>query len=185
MGTFQLLDFVGVDVCQKICEIMQVYLGGEVFQDDLIESMNRAGMIGGQYSNGLQKNGFFQYERNVPVGIYSLDDHQYHLFAQEKWKDRIDGFLGPLPEGYESWKVLHKDPQKKSKLEAYFHSLFEADTFGAELAQVFLFKSKEIAQGLVDRGVAESLDDVNKVMINGFFHLDTALKIHGCLCARH
>lgn len=171
MGTFQLLDIVGVDVCQKVCEIMQTYLGGETFHDDLIEAMNDAGMIGGQYPNGLQKNGFFQYEGNVPVGIYSLQDHQYHLFSHVKWKENDDGFLGPLPEGYVPWKLLHKDPQKNTKLEAYFHSLFEYDTFGAELAQVFLFKSRDFAQGLVERGVAKSIEDVNTVMMNGFFHL--------------
>lgn len=171
MGIFQLIDYVGLDICQKIAEIMQTYLGGEKFHDELIDSMNAAGIMGGQYSNGMQKNGFFQYEKNVPVGIYSLKDRQYHLFSQEKWKDRVDNFLGPLPEGHFFWKELHKDPDKNLKLEAYFQSLFEYDAFGAELAQVFLFKCRDIAQKLVEQKVARNIEDVNLVVINGFHQL--------------
>lgn len=171
MGTFQLMDYVGLDVCQKICKTMQTYLHGENFHDDLIDAMNDVGAIGGQYSNGFQKNGFFQYEKNIPVGIYSLQDQQYHLFEQEKWKDRVDAFLGPLPEKYISWKDLQKDPEKDQKLAAYFTSLFESGVFGADLAEVFLVKAREIAHKLVESHVAGSLEDVNAVMMNGFYHL--------------
>lgn len=171
MGTFQLLDYVGVDICKNICDTMQAYLPQENFHDDIIEMMNQSGVIGGQYFNSLQKNGFFQYERNVPVGIYSLKDKQYHLFDQEHWKERLDNFVGPLPNEHIPWKKLHKDPEKNAKLKNYFHALNELDTFGAELARNILRKSKEIAQKLVETGVAQNLEDVNQVMVNGFYHL--------------
>jgi hypothetical protein len=45
------------------------------------------------------------------------------------------------------------------------------DTLGAQLALSFLRKTKEIGENLVTGGVAQSADDVNAVLTNGFYWL--------------
>ncbi len=87
---------------------------------------------------------------------------------------KIDDFLGPLPEGHSSWKALQKDPAKNEKLKLYFENLFKSTTPGSELAQAFLINSRNIAKKLVETKVAQSLGDVDLVLINGFYHLYAA-----------
>jgi hypothetical protein len=45
------------------------------------------------------------------------------------------------------------------------------DTLGPEFAVNFLKKTKEIGEKLVSDGVANSSDDVNAVLTNGFYWL--------------
>ena len=66
---------------------------------------------------------------------------------------------------------MSKDKNKNDKLRAYFAALFQANTLGARMAQRYLTKSKEIAQKLVSDGVAHNIEDVNAVLMNGFYHL--------------
>ena len=47
MGLFQLMDYVGLDVCRHIGQIMGSYLPGEALQDSLIDHMVAAGILGG------------------------------------------------------------------------------------------------------------------------------------------
>ena len=56
-------------------------------------------------------------------------------------------------------------------LKHYFQQLFKEQTIGAKLAQAFLGKSREIAQHLVDQGVAKSHEDVDTVLKYGFYHI--------------
>ncbi len=44
------------------------------------------------------------------------------------------------------------------------------DTLGAQLASVYGKKAIEIGKNLINAGVANSEDDVNTVMMTGFFH---------------
>ena len=47
----------------------------------------------------------------------------------------------------------------------------EDEGLGAELAKSYLVRSKEIGKKLVDDGVSNSEDDVNAVLMHGFFWL--------------
>jgi hypothetical protein len=53
----------------------------------------------------------------------------------------------------------------------YFKNLNGSDTLGAKLAKAYLKNSKQIGQKLVDTKVAKSAEDVNAVLLNGFYHL--------------
>jgi hypothetical protein len=46
-----------------------------------------------------------------------------------------------------------------------------SDTLGAKLAKAYLENSKQIGEFLVKTGVAKSAQDVNDVLLNGFYHL--------------
>lgn len=171
MGIFQLLDYVGIDVAQKICRVMSTYIPSNEFNDKIIEDMVSRGLLGGQNPDGSQKPGFFRYENGRPKEIYSFSQQNYVPLEGSPGFAAIDQELGPLPHTHQPWKVLLKDEQRGEKLEAYFEELFKGETPGKAMAQCFLRKSRHIAESLVKQGVADKVEDVNTVLVNGFFHL--------------
>ncbi len=171
MGIFQLIDYVGVDVYQCISETVAGYIKGENLQDDLLSKMVEKKVLGGQRADGSQKDGFLKYEKGRPAGVYDLDKGEYKMFDSKGWSGEIDKKLGAYPEGTIPWRVLLMDPKKNEKLSAYFKNLNASNMAGAKLAKAYLSKSKEIGNFLVKSGVAKSADDVNSVLLNGFYHL--------------
>jgi hypothetical protein len=165
MGIFQLMDYVGIDICHHICHTMSIYLPDPNLQEPQLDRLIAAGIIGGQHANGTQKEGLFRYEKNHPVAIYSLEDQEYHPLQP------LESLLGKLPSGHSSWKVLHSDPHRSEKLKNYFHHLYQDDTRGAALAKLFLAHSRALAHQLVKDGVAKQIQDVEIVLKQGFYHL--------------
>ena len=76
-----------------------------------------------------------------------------------------------MPEGFAPWRALLMDSRKDETLKAHFAKLKEMDTLGAELAMEYMKQTGKIAQDLVSQGVANTKDDVNAVLTNGFFWL--------------
>lgn len=169
MGIFQLIDYVGIDVFQCILGVMQRFIEGEKLHSPLIDRLMASGVRGGQRADGSQKDGFLRYEKGISA-VYDISAGQYRPL-DPSWTAPLDAKLGPLPDGYAPWRVLSKDPAKAAKLAAYFAKLRSMDTLGARLAINYLKRSKEIGQLLVASHVAASPDDVNGVLLNGFFHL--------------
>lgn len=165
MGIFQLADYVGLDVVQKIGTIMTRNIIGLRLHFDLIDQMVAAKITGGQRGDGSQKDGFFQYKNGAPTALYNFKKRAYELLPN------TDSTIGKPPQGHFPWKVLTKAPHRQTHLYAYFHNLFADSHDGSKLAQQFLLKSREFAQHLVKSGVADSDDDVNLVLENGFAHL--------------
>jgi len=170
MGIFQLIDYVGLDIFQSILTIMNPAFADEKLHSSLIDKLVEAGVKGGQFSDGSQKDGFFKYESGKPVAVYNPDSGNYVAMEQD-WRAKADAFLGELPEGMESWKSLSRDPERAAKLEAHFNTLLGINTRGSELAKAYLLRSKAIGEKLVSDGVANNADDVNGVLMNGFFHI--------------
>jgi 3-hydroxyacyl-CoA dehydrogenase len=171
MGIFQLIDYVGVDVCRFIMGVMTEHIQGETLKDDLLDRMAAAGVMGGQFASGAQKDGILKYEKGRPVGVYDLKKGSYALFAEGGWTAALDERIGPEPLGHAPWRALLMDAKKGEKLARYFENLAESDTPGAELARAYLVRSQEIGKKLVADGVANSENDVNGVLTNGFYHL--------------
>lgn len=169
MGILQLIDYVGIDVFQCILSVMREHLGDESLKSDLIDSFATKGVLGGQYADGSQKDGFLKYEKNRPVGVYDLEKGEYRMF--QGWKEELDGRIGNPPEGAAPWRALLMDGKREDKLAAYFSNLKGEEGFGADLARQYMDKTGEIAKGLVDQGIANSPDDVNAVLTNGFYWL--------------
>ena len=81
-----------------------------------------------------------------------------------------DARLGPLPEPAVAWKDVVRDKAKDARLAQFFGALKSMKTAGAELALAYGARSREIGLKLVSDGVARSADDVNQVLLTGFFH---------------
>jgi len=168
MGIFQLIDYVGIDVCQYIMSVMNPYFPNENLHSELLDLIVENKVLGGQNADGTQKDGFFKYEKGVPVAIFDLTDNSFHIISA--FKDRCDKLLGSIPASCLPWKVIMKEPDKASMIIRYFNELKALENYGAALAKAYYYRSLEIGLQLVRDCVAHSKDDVNTVMLTGFFH---------------
>jgi 3-hydroxyacyl-CoA dehydrogenase len=169
MGIFQLIDYVGIDVVQFIMKVMNPHLPDEDLHSDLLDKMMELGVKGGQKSDGSQKDGFLKYEKNKPVAIFNPDIKAYQEIAG--FQAKCDELLGDLPVSWRPWKVINFSKDKKeAMLKEYFTELSKMTTRGAELAKKYHIRSNEIGLKLVTDKVANSKEDVNTVMLTGFFH---------------
>jgi len=168
MGIFQLVDYVGLDVCQFILKVMNDRLPNTVLHSPLLDRLIAAGVKGGQYADGSQKDGFLKYEKGRPTGV--LDPESGAYVPAGEAAARSDPKLGPPPASAKPWKAVVGAPDRPALLEAYFRDLRAAKTMGAELAVHYGRVSKAIGLGLVQDGVAASEEDVNTVLLTGFYH---------------
>lgn len=168
MGIFQLVDYVGIDVCRFILGVMNERLPGRGLHSPLIDRMAEKGVAGGQFADGSQKDGFLKYEKGRPAGVYDPEANAYVPLAGVA--ARCDERLGPPPASVQAWKGVISRPDKAVFLEGYFRELRGLSTLGAELARTYGKRAKEIGLGLVKDGVARREEDVNTVMLTGFYH---------------
>ncbi|MBM3403993.1 MAG: 3-hydroxyacyl-CoA dehydrogenase family protein [Bacteroidetes bacterium] len=168
MGIFQLIDYVGIDVCQYIMKVMAPHVKDEKIHSPLLDQFMELGVKGGQHSDGSQKDGFLKYEKGRPVGIYDPDKKAYVAIADIAAK--CDALIGPMPEGFLPWKSAVGHPAKDDFFKKYFMALKVMDSLGAKLARDYAIRSKAIGLKLVSDQVAFSEKDVNTVLLTGFFH---------------
>ena len=168
MGIFQLIDYVGVDVCKYIMSVMNPYLPDEDLHSDLLDKMMDLGVKGGQNSNGSQKDGFLKYEKGKPVAVFDINTQKY--ISIDTFKEKVDAQLGEMPEDTVAWKSTLRMKNKEEALSKMFEQLAAMDTLGAKLAKLYMQESRRIGQLLVDTKVAHNSEDVNTVLMTGFFH---------------
>jgi 3-hydroxyacyl-CoA dehydrogenase len=168
MGVFQLVDYVGLDVCRFILGVMNERLPGRGLHGPLIDGLAEMGIFGGQFADGSQKDGFLKYEKGRPAGVIGPDKKSYVPFGEIA--ARCDERLGPLPASGKPWKGVISMADRAGYLDVYFRELRGMKTLGAELAARYGRNAKEIGLGLVRDGVARKDEDVNTVMLTGFYH---------------
>jgi 3-hydroxyacyl-CoA dehydrogenase len=168
MGIFQLMDYVGVDVCQKILQVMKSRLKDDNLHSSLIDKLIESGISGGQNPDGSQKPGILYYEWGKPVAVFDLLKKDY--IPVESFKSALENLLGKLPQSHKPWKDVIGNSQKEGYLKNYFRELKESGTPGSELAMNYYFNSKNIGLNLVKNGIADNSENVNTVLLTGFFH---------------
>lgn len=168
MGIFQLVDYVGMDICVAIMKIMKKYVPDDLLQCPLLEKLLAQGILGGQNPDGTQKPGIFEYAEGVPMSVYSLELQKYNPYEES--------FLGECPAAEMTWRLLVKDPEKSKKVDKYFSKLQTETSVGAKLATELYLQSKLIAKYLVDTGVAKKIADVDTILQQGFYHLGSLQK---------
>jgi 3-hydroxyacyl-CoA dehydrogenase len=168
MGIFQLVDYVGLDICQSILKVMSDRSVGAGLQSPLLDRLVASGVIGGQFADGSQKDGFLKYEKGRPAGTYDIEAKAYVPLASIA--PRCDGRLGPLPDSGKPWKSVIQAADRPGYLLGYFRDLRAMATLGADLAKRYGRKAKDAGLELVKDGVAEKSEDVNTVMLTGFYH---------------
>lgn len=168
MGIFQLIDYVGIDVCQYIMKVMHPYVKDEDIHSPLLDKYLELGVKGGQNSDGSQKDGFLKYEKGRISGVYDPDRKEY--VPVNELAAVCDTLLGEPPASVVPWKIAVANPKKDEFFKAYFKDMINMDTKGALMAKAYLLRSKEIGEKLVSDKVAFSEKDVNTVLLTGFFH---------------
>ena len=168
MGIFQLCDYVGLDVVQFIMKVMDPYMKGENLSSSLLDKMVNLGIKGGQNPDGSQKDGFLRYETGKIAGVYNIHTGSYVDVLPIK--TFVNEQLGSLPASYKPWKEILSDPEKEKVLEIIFSELKQMNTVGSELGVKYALNSKYIGLKLVEDKVANSENDVNKVLLTGFYH---------------
>ena len=167
MGIFQLIDYVGVDVCSFIMFVMNPFTQGEEIHSKLLDKLLEQGIKGGQYSDGSQKDGILKYEKGKIVAVYDPLKSAYVPLSEIQPK--ADALLGAMPAA-PLWKAVVGNKAKDDLLKPYFAALKSADSHGAVIARNYAKKSMEIGKHLVATGVAFNDNDVNTVLLTGFFH---------------
>lgn len=168
MGIFQLIDYVGIDVCQFIMKVMEPYVKDEKIHSPLLDQFMEMGVKGGQNFDGSQKDGFLKYEKGRPVAIWDPQSKGY--MPIENFASKCDDQLGALPVGHMPWKAVVGNPSKDAIFTAYFNAMKEMHTMGAQLAVTYQKRSRQIGEKLVSDKVAFTPEDVNTVLLTGFFH---------------
>lgn len=168
MGIFQLTDYVGVDVCSYILSVMNRFIAGGSLHSPLVDRLLAMNVRGGQFSDGSQKDGIFRYQKGAITAVFDADLKDYVPVADVA--PACDAWLGDLPKGFMSWKQVMRVVDRDAHLTAHFAALRSMDQAGAVLANEYALHSAAVAHGLVADGVANSTDDVNTVLMTGFFH---------------
>jgi len=78
--------------------------------------------------------------------------------------------MGEMPEGFIPWKNAIKVADKDSHFKAWFARVGQSSTRAAQIAMEYGRNSDRIGRKLVQDGVARNTNDVNTVMLTGFFH---------------
>jgi len=167
MGIFQLIDYVGVDVCSFIMFVMNPFTNDEEIHSPLLDKLLGMGVKGGQYSDGSQKDGILKYEKGKIVAVYDPLNQAYVPVSQ--FQSKVDEKLGAMPAA-PAWKTVVGNKAKDDILKPYFAQLKAASSLGGGIARDYVKKSKEIGKHLVSSGVAYNDADVNTVLLTGFFH---------------
>ncbi len=168
MGIFQLIDYVGLDVCQSILRVMDERRPGAGLRSPLVDGLLGLGISGGQFADGSQKDGFLKYEKGRPAGVFDPAAKTYVPLTEVL--PRVEKRLGPVPASAKPWKNVIQIADRAGYLDGYFRELAAMETLGARMARAYGLRSKEIGLELVKDGVAGREEDVNTVLLTGFYH---------------
>lgn len=168
MGIFQLIDYVGIDVVSFIMEVMNPHHPEEDLHHSLLDKMLEQSVKGGQFSSGAQKDGFLKYKGGKIDAIW--DTHKQEYIGLEKFQSECDEMLGSMPESAVAWKSVVRSKNKEELISKFIDDLKVLENLGAKIAIRYGRQSKKIGEKLVADKVAHNIDDVNTVMLTGFFH---------------
>lgn len=168
MGIFQLTDYVGVDVCSYILSVMNRFIPGKGLHSKLIDELLSMNVKGGQYSDGSQKDGIFRYQKGIITAIFDPVTKEY--LAISEIAPACESWLGELPNEWMGWKQVMRIGNREQQLSNHYAALHRSEYNGARLAIEYADYAARVARELVANGVAGTTDDVNTVMMTGFFH---------------
>ena len=147
--------------------VMNPYLPNENLHNPLLDRFLEQGIRGGQYSDGSQKDGILKYEKGRPVAIYDPNAKAY--IAISDFQAGVEQKLGKMPVA-PAWKAVVGNKAKDEILLGYFGQVKAETSLGAELTKTYANRSCAIGLQLVSSGVAHNDNDVNTVLLTGFFH---------------
>ena len=174
MGIFQLIDYVGIDVCSFISGVMDSYLD-ETIDSSGLDRLLSQDINGGQLSSGVQRDGFFKYEKGKITAVLEFSTNTY--IESDRLAGKVKDSYGDFIPEY-SWKQLSRDRSKDTKIADHFAKLRKQDSTGCRIAHNYLDTLKGIGRDIVEKGVTDKKEDINSVMILGFYQLYGPINNH-------
>ena len=159
MGIFEVVDYVGIDVCNSILSVMQNAFSNEKFNDSFLQDWIQSGYVGGQDTNGYTKNGIFKYESGEISGVF--DRYEYQAFKPLDLRELST----------HNWKELKSAGSIQKTLKEHFNNLHSSSHPFSEIAIKYGEECNKIGEYLVAHKIAFSESDVNQIMTLGFHHL--------------
>lgn len=159
MGIFEVIDYVGINVCQFIMEIMDGDFKNEEFNNSILKRLLKQNILAGQDSYGGVKNGIFKYESGEIVGVYNRT--KYEGFDQLNFDN-----LTLL-----TWRDLKYKKDLEAILSSHFVHLSKSRSLAAKVAVKYGKACDKIGRDLISNRQAFSEKDINTVMVLGFHHL--------------
>ncbi len=159
MGIFEVVDYVGIDVCSAILSVMQDAFSDEKLNERFLQNWIKVGYVGGQDTNGYTKNGVFKYESGEISGVF--DSHEYQSIKPLDLRELST----------HNWKDLKSDGSLQKTLKEHFNNLHLSKSPLSEIAVKYGMECNKIGKYLVAQKIAFSEDDVNQIMTLGFHHL--------------
>lgn len=159
MGIFEVIDYVGINVCQFIMEIMDGDFKNEEFNNSILKRLLKQNILAGQDSYGGIKNGIFKYESGEIVGVYNRT--KYEGFDQLNFDN-----LTLL-----TWRDLKYKKDLEAILSSHFVHLSKSRSLAAKVAVKYGKACDKIGRDLISNRQAFSEKDINTVMVLGFHHL--------------
>lgn len=175
MGIFQLADYVGLDICDKIAMTMRTNLHDDALEIPLVSKSAAHGVVGGHSAQGVQKEGFFRYKGGIPIAVRDPDGGEY-LPLDGALRAQCDAYLEGLSKQGISWKALQQGSAAKEKIKEYFSAISSEQEnnekfCAAAVAQLFLKNLSNIADTLIQQKVVGDIADFDAVLKIGFGHL--------------
>jgi len=159
MGIFEVVDYVGINVCKSIMDIMANDFKNEHFNNTLLKRLLEQNIIGGQDNNGKIKNGIFKYESGEILGVFN--GLNYSNSDQLNFDESVNL----------TWRELRGAKKMDTILFNHFEDLSKSSDVAAKIAVEYLKACCIIGKDLVANGIAFNNKDVNSVMKLGFHHL--------------
>jgi 3-hydroxyacyl-CoA dehydrogenase len=159
MGIFEVVDYVGIDVCNSILSVMQEAFPNETFNDTFFQNWIKSGQVGGQDTKGHTKNGIFKYGPSGIIGIF--DTYRYKSITPLDLSEITS----------HTWQELKSDVSSQKTLEEHFKNLHLSKNNFSRIAVEYGKECNKIGEKLVAQKIAFSENDVNQIMTLGFHHL--------------
>jgi len=153
---------------QFILKVMNPFMPDENLHSEILDKFIDLNIKGGQMSSGAQKDGFLKYEKGKAVAAFDPQTKSYVSFAD--FSVKCDAALGEMPEGFMPWKTAIRNKNKEVIFSEFFANMKAMNSLGAQIAIKYGSNSNRIGKKLVSDGVAANTNDVNTVMLTGFFH---------------
>ncbi len=167
MGIFQLIDYVGIDVCHFIIHVMNRHWQ-QPLSAPLLEELLHHHIRGGQNPDGSQKDGLLQYSEGKIQAVVNEDFNTY-THVEVLWPETTR-ILGIEPKD-NHWKTMSQNSNRLELLQEHFDAVRNKQQEGNMLTINYISAMKNIAHKLYDHHVANSIEDINTVMETGFHHL--------------
>lgn len=166
---FRLIDYVWIDICDSILKNISKYTGKLKYNSNYFKILIDNWIIWWISYNWYQKNWIFWYENNKIVSVYNLSKNKYINITP--YKDELVDIIWPIHKKLKPWRTVKSINNKKLFIEQYFSEINNTNSKWVNIIKKYNSLLNKIPNELIDIGLTDNTDDINKLLYYGFWHL--------------